>query len=42
MRQPTRVEGGQFIGSDGLAERGGPTRVQLSPAAAHAETGRRL
>ncbi|MFD5112935.1 oxidoreductase [Streptomyces sp. NPDC058391] len=37
------VEGGQFIGPDGLGElRGGPTRVQLSPAAADAETGRRL
>jgi NAD(P)-dependent dehydrogenase (short-subunit alcohol dehydrogenase family) len=34
---------GQFIGPDGLAElRGGPTRVQMSPAAADAETGRRL
>ncbi|MEU9112591.1 oxidoreductase [Streptomyces sp. NPDC048483] len=37
------VESGQFIGPDGLAElRGGPTQVQLSPAAADAETGRRL
>ncbi|MEV2272701.1 oxidoreductase [Nonomuraea africana] len=37
------VEGGQFIGPDGLAElRGGPTRVRLSPEAADAETGRRL
>lgn len=37
------VAGGQFIGPDGLGElRGGPTRVQLSPAAADAETGRRL
>ncbi|MFD5029314.1 oxidoreductase [Streptomyces sp. NPDC058405] len=37
------VEGGQFIGPDGLGElRGGPTRVQLSPAAADAGTGRRL
>ncbi|MGY5130333.1 oxidoreductase [Streptomyces nigrescens] len=37
------VESGQFIGPDGLAElRGAPTRVQLSPAAADAETGRRL
>ncbi|MFB6776237.1 oxidoreductase [Streptomyces sp. NPDC056352] len=37
------AESGQFIGPDGLAElRGGPTRVQLSPAAADAETGRRL
>ncbi|MER5318893.1 oxidoreductase [Streptosporangium roseum] len=37
------AEGGQFIGPDGLAElRGGPTRVRLSPAAADAETGRRL
>lgn len=37
------VEGGQFIGPDGLAElRGGPTRVRLSPTASDAETGRRL
>ncbi|MGI5532084.1 oxidoreductase [Streptomyces syringium] len=37
------VESGQFIGPDGLAElRGAPTRVKLSPAAADAETGRRL
>jgi NAD(P)-dependent dehydrogenase (short-subunit alcohol dehydrogenase family) len=37
------VEGGQFIGPDGLAElRGGPTRVRLSRAVADAETGRRL
>ncbi|MFF1420836.1 oxidoreductase [Streptomyces sp. NPDC058280] len=37
------VAGGQFIGPDGLGElRGGPTRVQLSPAAADAGTGRRL
>ncbi|MFF4739919.1 oxidoreductase [Streptomyces sp. NPDC001262] len=37
------VAGGQFIGPDGPAElRGAPTRVQLSPAAADAETGRRL
>jgi hypothetical protein len=37
------VEGGQFIGPDGLAElRGRPTRVQLSPAADDAETGSRL
>ncbi|MEU4324129.1 oxidoreductase [Nonomuraea dietziae] len=37
------VEGGQFIGPDGMAElRGGPTRVPLSPAAADTETGRRL
>ncbi|MEV8564905.1 oxidoreductase [Streptomyces sp. NPDC051322] len=37
------VAGGEFIGPDGLAElRGGPTRVRLSPAAADAETGRRL
>ncbi|MFH8974348.1 oxidoreductase [Streptomyces sp. NPDC017890] len=37
------VEGGEFIGPDGLAElRGGPARVRLSPAAADAETGRRL
>jgi NAD(P)-dependent dehydrogenase (short-subunit alcohol dehydrogenase family) len=37
------AKSGQFIGPDGLAElRGGPTRVQLSPAAADAETGRRL
>ncbi|MFI0790513.1 oxidoreductase [Streptomyces lydicus] len=35
--------GGQFIGPDGTAElRGAPTRVRLSPAAADAETGRRL
>ncbi|MFI7416808.1 oxidoreductase [Nonomuraea sp. NPDC049684] len=34
---------GQFYGPDGLAElRGAPKRVQLSPAAADAETGRRL
>ncbi|MCZ1011042.1 oxidoreductase [Streptomyces lydicus] len=37
------VEGGDFIGPDGLAElRGGPTRVELSSAAADPETGRRL
>ncbi|MFF2045140.1 oxidoreductase [Kitasatospora sp. NPDC058170] len=37
------VPGGEFIGPDGFAElRGGPTRVQLSPAAADPETGRRL
>ncbi|WP_414166422.1 oxidoreductase [Streptoverticillium reticulum] len=37
------VAGGQFIGPDGPAElRGAPTRVQLSPAAADPETGRRL
>ncbi|WP_107052814.1 oxidoreductase [Streptomyces sp. NRRL S-1448] len=37
------VESGSFIGPDGLAElRGGPTRVELSPTAADAETGRRL
>ncbi|UKY48770.1 oxidoreductase [Streptomyces inhibens] len=37
------VEGGAFIGPDGPAElRGGPKRVQLSPAAADRETGRRL
>ncbi|MFD6275480.1 oxidoreductase [Streptomyces sp. NPDC060209] len=37
------VEGGQFIGPDGLAElRGGPTRVQPAPAATDVETGRRL
>ncbi|MFB7087236.1 oxidoreductase [Streptomyces sp. NPDC056296] len=34
---------GEFIGPDGPAElRGGPARVRLSPAAADAETGRRL
>ncbi|MFD7136762.1 oxidoreductase [Streptomyces sp. NPDC059894] len=38
-----RVESGQFIGPDGVAElRGGPALVQLSRAAADAETGRRL
>ncbi|MER7001131.1 oxidoreductase [Streptomyces sp. NPDC000410] len=37
------VEGGQFIGPDGKGElRGEPTQVGLSPAAADAETGRRL
>ncbi|MGV9268060.1 oxidoreductase [Kitasatospora sp. NPDC003701] len=37
------VEGGTFIGPDGPGElRGGPTPVPLSPAAADAETGRRL
>ncbi|MFD7261076.1 oxidoreductase [Streptomyces sp. NPDC059874] len=37
------VAGGQFIGPDGLAElRGRPTTVRLSPAAADADTGRRL
>ncbi|WP_058041204.1 oxidoreductase [Streptomyces roseifaciens] len=37
------AEGGQFIGPDGMAElRGGPTRVELAPAAADSETGRRL
>ncbi|MFE0804464.1 oxidoreductase [Streptomyces sp. NPDC058812] len=37
------AQGGEFIGPDGLAElRGGPARVGLSPAAADAETGRRL
>ncbi|MEU7581430.1 oxidoreductase [Streptomyces sp. NPDC041068] len=37
------VRGGEFIGPDGMAElRGGPKRVELSPAAADEETGRRL
>ncbi|GAB2629176.1 SDR family NAD(P)-dependent oxidoreductase [Streptomyces capparidis] len=37
------VAGGEFIGPDGVAElRGGPTRVELSPAAADPATGRRL
>ncbi|EIV92483.1 dehydrogenase of unknown specificity [Frankia sp. QA3] len=37
------VESGQFIGPDGMAElRGAPKRVRLAPAAADAETGRRL
>ncbi|WNM35437.1 oxidoreductase [Streptomyces sp. Li-HN-5-11] len=37
------AESGEFIGPDGPAElRGAPTRVHLSPAAADAETGRRL
>ncbi|MFF1277105.1 oxidoreductase [Streptomyces marokkonensis] len=37
------VKGGEFIGPDGFAElRGGPTRVQLSTAAADPPTGRRL
>ncbi|MBT2441754.1 SDR family oxidoreductase [Streptomyces sp. ISL-36] len=37
------VEGGQFIGPDGVAElRGHPTRVKPSPAAADTETGHRL
>ncbi|WND33110.1 oxidoreductase [Streptomyces sp. BB1-1-1] len=37
------ARGGEFIGPDGPAElRGGPARVALSPAAADAETGRRL
>ncbi|MFE0651847.1 oxidoreductase [Streptomyces sp. NPDC059534] len=37
------VEGGAFIGPDGLAElRGAPTRVRLSDAAADPGTGRRL
>ncbi|MEU8890091.1 oxidoreductase [Streptomyces sp. NPDC048442] len=37
------VSGGDFIGPDGMAElRGGPTRVELAPAASDAETGRRL
>ncbi|MFB6891723.1 oxidoreductase [Kitasatospora sp. NPDC056327] len=35
--------GGEFIGPDGRGElRGAPTRVALAPAAADAETGRRL
>ncbi|MEU3756320.1 oxidoreductase [Streptomyces olivoreticuli] len=37
------AKSGQFIGPDGMAElRGAPKQVQLSPAAADAETGRRL
>ncbi|THA45681.1 oxidoreductase [Streptomyces sp. A1136] len=37
------VRSGEFIGPDGFAElRGGPTRVQLSTAAADPGTGRRL
>ncbi|SEG89015.1 hypothetical protein SAMN05444920_106372 [Nonomuraea solani] len=37
------VESGQFFGPDGMGElRGSPKRVRLSPAAADAETGRRL
>ncbi|MBO0651315.1 SDR family oxidoreductase [Streptomyces triculaminicus] len=37
------AQGGQFIGPDGTAElRGVPTRVELAPAAADSETGRRL
>ncbi|MFI6928432.1 oxidoreductase [Nonomuraea spiralis] len=37
------ADSGQFFGPDGMAElRGAPKRVQLSPAAADAETGRRL
>lgn len=37
------AESGQFIGPEGMAElRGAPTRVRLAPAAADAETGRRL
>jgi NAD(P)-dependent dehydrogenase (short-subunit alcohol dehydrogenase family) len=37
------VESGQFFGPDGMGElRGAPKRVQLAPAAADAETGRRL
>lgn len=37
------VESGEFIGPGGPAElRGAPTRVPLAPAAADAETGRRL
>lgn len=37
------VRGGELIGPDGRGElRGGPTRVQLAPAAVDAATGRRL
>ncbi|MFI8946508.1 oxidoreductase [Streptomyces sp. NPDC053750] len=37
------AQSGEFIGPNGPAElRGAPTRVRLSPAAADAETGRRL
>ncbi|CAM5402525.1 oxidoreductase [Streptomyces tanashiensis] len=37
------VEGGEFIGPDGMGElRGAPTRVRLSDAAGDAGTGRRL
>ncbi|WP_344893671.1 oxidoreductase [Nonomuraea antimicrobica] len=37
------VESGQFFGPDGMGElRGAPKQVHLSPAAADAETGRRL
>ncbi|MFC8831483.1 oxidoreductase [Streptomyces sp. NPDC057137] len=37
------VEGGQFIGPDGMGElRGAPKRVELAPRAADAATGRRL
>lgn len=37
------VEGGQFIGPDGMGElRGAPTRVELAPRAADAATGARL
>ncbi|MEU7838997.1 oxidoreductase [Nonomuraea sp. NPDC049129] len=37
------ASGGQFFGPDGMGElRGAPTRVRLAPAAADAETGRRL
>ncbi|MFD9903442.1 oxidoreductase [Streptomyces sp. NPDC059063] len=37
------AEGGRFIGPDGRGElRGAPTRVELSPAAADPELGRRL
>ncbi|MFE0043349.1 oxidoreductase [Streptomyces albireticuli] len=37
------AEGGRFFGPDGTAElRGAPTRVELAPAAADRETGRRL
>ncbi|AQS65845.1 hypothetical protein [Streptomyces pactum] len=39
---PSARSGGS-IGTDALAQpRGGPTRARLSPAAADAETGRRL
>ncbi|MEU4997084.1 oxidoreductase [Streptomyces sp. NPDC021622] len=37
------MEGGQFIGPDGMGElRGAPKRVQLAPSAADAATGRKL
>ncbi|MEV0119277.1 oxidoreductase [Streptomyces sp. NPDC050844] len=37
------MEGGQFIGPDGMGElRGAPKRVELAPSAAEAATGRKL